>query len=142
MGKAQGACFGGGVSDYRTDHAMALADLLAAGGLLTFSRFTPGSGYDPATDSYAVEPVTVTIPGGGIVTTGDPEQYAAASLVLETTPLVKFTPTSYPLKAFTDEFVLPGDVTTINDNAFTVVKILKTVAPDGGVIFSEIAVTG
>ena len=73
--------------------------------------------------------------------TGDPEQYAALGLVLETTPVVGFSPSSYPLKAYTPEFVLPSDVTVINGVTFTVVKILKVVAPDGFVIYSRIAVT-
>lgn len=125
---------------YAADHAMALTDLLAAGGARVFTRFTPGSGYNPDTDEYAVPPVTVTITGGGIVMTGDPEEYAAQSLVVSTTPLIGFTPTVYPLKAFTDAFVMMGDTTEINGEPFTVVKILKVVAPDGGVIYSKIAV--
>jgi len=129
------------VTDYRADHRMALADLLAAGGPRTFTRFTPGSGYNEATDTYAVPPVTTTIPGGGIVTSGDPEEYAAASLIVSTTPCVNFTPTAYPLKAYTTEFVMPGDTIPFNGETFTVVKLLKIVAPDGGVIYSKIAVT-
>lgn len=127
--------------NYAIEHASALADLMAAGGARTFTRFTPGSGYDSATDTFAVPPVTLTIPGAGIVTTGDPEEYAANNLIVSTTPLVGFTPTAYPLKAFTDEFVLPGDTIQLNGEGFTVVKILKVVAPDGGVIYSKIAVT-
>lgn len=126
---------------YREDHRLALADLLAAGGSRTFTRFTPGSGYDPLTDSYAVAPVTTTITGGGIVTSGDPEEYAANSLIVSTTPCVNFTPTAFPLKAFTTEFVMPGDVIVLNGEPFTVVKLLKIVAPDGAVVYSKIAVT-
>lgn len=126
---------------YALDHKMALADLLAANPIpVVFTRFTPGSGYDPLTDNYAVPPVITTISGGGIVMTGDPEEYAANNLIVSTTPLVGFTPSVYPLRAFTTEFVMPGDTTPINGVTFTVVKILKVVAPDGGVIYSKIAV--
>lgn len=107
---------------------------------ITFTRFTPGSGYDEATDTFAVPPTTSTISGGGIVTSGDPVQYAAAGLVVETMPLVDFTPAAYPLRAFTPEFVMLGDTTPINGETFTVAKLMKVVAPDGGVIFSQIAV--
>jgi hypothetical protein len=72
---------------------------------------------------------------------GDPVQYAALGLVLDTTPVIGFTPNGYPLKAFTPEFVLPGDTTPINGVPFTVVKLLKVVAPDGFVVYSRIAVT-
>jgi hypothetical protein len=72
---------------------------------------------------------------------GDPEEYAAAELVLDTTPLIGFTPSGYPLRAFTPEFVLPSDTTEINGVTFTVAKIMKVVAPDGFVVFARIAVT-
>lgn len=71
---------------------------------------------------------------------GDPQQYAAEGLVLSTMPCVLFTPTDYLLKAYTPEFVLPGDRVTINGVVFTVKKLLRVTAPDGYVIVSRIAV--
>ena len=50
---------------------------------------------------------------------GNPEEYAAPGLILEKTPLIGFTPDDYPLKAFTPEFVMPGDTTIINGVTFT-----------------------
>ena len=106
---------------------------------VVFTRTSPGV-FDPATGNFS-SPVVTTIAGEGILMTGDPEQYAALGLVLETTPVVGFTPSVYPLRAYTPEFVLPGDTAPINGVTFTAKKILKVVAPDGFVIYSRIAVT-
>lgn len=106
---------------------------------IVFTRKRPGV-YDEIHDTWSAPTVT-TIKGEGILMSGDPEQYAALGLVLETTPMVGFTPTDYPLPAFTPSFLLPGDTTLINGVIFTVKKLLKVVAPDGFVIYSRIAVT-
>ena len=106
---------------------------------VVFTRQRPGT-YDAATDTWSA-PTTTAIAGEGILMSGDPEEYAAQELILETTPVVGFTPDDYPLAAFTEEFVLPGDTTVLNGVTFTVAKILKVVAPDGFVVFSRIAVT-
>lgn len=106
--------------------------------MIVFTRERPGT-HDAATDTWTA-PVTTTIVGEGILMSGDPEEYAAQELILETTPVVGFSPNDYPLRAFTPEFVLPGDTTIINDVIFTVAKLLKVVAPDGFVIYSRIAV--
>ena len=105
---------------------------------LTFRRSVPGT-YDPATDTWS-SPSESSIPGEGILVAGDPEQYAAEELILSANPCVLFAPTTYPLRAFTPEFVLPGDKVTLNAVDFTVKKVLKVVAPDGYVIISRIAV--
>ena len=105
---------------------------------VVFTRSRPGT-YVEATDSWT-SPTTTAISGEGILMSGDPEEYAAQELILETTPVVGFTPDDYPLAAFTEEFVLPGDTTVLNGVTFTVAKLLKVVAPDGFVIYSRIAV--
>jgi len=107
--------------------------------VIAFTRNLPGT-YDEAHDTWSA-PSTKVITGEGILMSGDPEVFAAEELILETTPVVGFTPDDYPLRAYTDEFVKPGDTTVINDVLFTVAKILKVVAPDGYVIYSQIAVT-
>lgn len=106
---------------------------------MTFSRVTPGT---EASDGTFDTPATTTIVGDGMLVAGDPQEYAAVGLAIISGPTVLFTPTTYPLKAFTSEFVLPGDKTTINDIEFTVSKILKVVAPDGYVIMARIALEG
>ena len=106
---------------------------------IVFTRTRQGV-FDPATGLFG-SPVVTTIGGEGILMSGDPEQYAALGLVLETTPVVGFTPSQYPLPAFTPDFVLPSDVVVINGVNFTVVKLLKVVAPDGFVVYARIAVT-
>lgn len=107
--------------------------------MIVFTRNSPGV-YVEATDSWTA-PSTSAIAGEGILMSGDPEEFAAQELILETTPVVGFTPEDYPLRAFTPEFVLPGDKTVINSVDFTVAKLLKVVAPDGFVLYSRIAVT-
>lgn len=106
---------------------------------IIFTRSRQGA-FDPLTGQFG-PPVVTTIAGEGILMSGDPEQYAAMGLVLETTPVIGFSPTQYPLPAFTPSFLLPGDTTPINGVTFTVVKLLKVVAPDGFVVYSRIAVT-
>jgi hypothetical protein len=106
---------------------------------VVFTRTRQGV-FDPDTGDFGA-PVVSTIGGEGILMSGDPVQYAALGLILETTPVVGFTPTDYPLPAFTPDFLLPGDTTPINGVVFTVVKLLKVVAPDGFVVYSRIAVT-
>lgn len=107
--------------------------------MIVFTRSRPGT-YDEATDTWSA-PTSTAIAGEGILMSGDPEEFAAQELILSTTPVIGFTPDDYPLKAFTEEFVLPSDTTVINGETFTVAKILKVVAPDGFVIYSRIAVT-
>lgn len=107
--------------------------------VIVFTRARPGA-YNEATDSWSA-PTSTAIPGEGILMSGDPEEFAAQELILSTTPVIGFTPSVYPLRAFTPEFVMPSDSVQINGETFTVVKILKVVAPDGFVIYSRIAVT-
>lgn len=104
---------------------------------MTFTRTLQSA---EAADGTFGAPVTTTITGDGILVAGDPQEYTDAGLIRTSSPTVLFTPTSYPLRAFTPEFVLPGDTTVINGVTFTVKAILKVVAPDGYVIVSRIAV--
>ena len=106
---------------------------------MTFTRTVQSA---EGTDGTFGAPTVTTIVGDGMLVAGDPQEYAAVGLAIISGPTVLFTPTTYPLKAFTSEFVLPGDKTTINDIEFTVSKILKVVAPDGYVIMARIALEG
>lgn len=105
--------------------------------MITFTR--TALGVEAADGTFSDDTVT-TITGDGILVKGTPQEYEAAGLVLKSAPTVLFTPSQYPLRAFTPEFVLPGDTTVINDVTFTVKAILSVVAPDGYVIVSRIAV--
>lgn len=104
---------------------------------MTFTRTLQSA---EAADGTFGAPVVTTITGDGILVAGTPQEYKDAGLVQTSGPTVLFTPTSYPLRAFTPEFVLPGDTTVVNGVTFTVKAILKVVAPDGYVIVSRIAV--
>lgn len=105
--------------------------------MMTFTRTTLG--VEAADGTFGAD-TTTTIDGEGILVRGTPQEYEAAGLVLKSAPTVLFTPSEYPLSAFTPEFVLPGDTTVINDVTFTVKAVLSVVAPDGYVIISRIAV--
>lgn len=107
--------------------------------MITFTRTTPGA-FDPAIETYGAPTVT-TITGEGILMSGDPVQFAALSLIYGQDFVIGFTPNSAVLRAFTDDFVLPGDTVDVNGKTFTVKKLLKVVSPDGkGVVYSRIAV--
>lgn len=103
---------------------------------MTFTRTVQG---DEDTGGNLGAPTITTIVGEGMLVAGDPQEYAAVGLAIISGPTVLFTPSDYLLQAFTSEFVLPGDKTTINSIEFTVSKILKVVAPDGYVIMARIA---
>ena len=103
--------------------------------MLTFTRTIQN--IDPLTG--AATPVVSTISGEGILVRGNPQRYRDLGLVLATMPTILLTLNGYPLKAFTPEFVLPGDVTTLNGVVMTV-KDVDPVAPDGFVIVARIVV--
>jgi hypothetical protein len=106
--------------------------------VITFTRTSPGV-LDPATETYSAPTVT-TITGEGIVMSGDPVQFKALELVFGVDFVIGFTPTTYALRAYTSDFVLPGDTTVINGATVVVKKLLKVVAPDGYVVYARIAV--
>lgn len=103
--------------------------------MITFTR--TALAVDPATE-VAVETVT-TITGSAIQVAGDPRRYAADGLTLSTMPTLFFTPTTYALRAFTDEFVKPGD-TVVWQSVQYVVRAVDPIAPDGFVIVARIIV--
>lgn len=98
----------------------------------------PGT-YDEATDTSGA-PTETTIPGTGMFVRADPQQYTAEELNISADPCLLFAPNTYPLKAYTPDFVLPGDQVTLNGLDWAVKKILSVVAPDGFVIIARIAV--
>jgi len=104
----------------------------------TFTRTSPGT-YDPTTDTWT-SPVTSTIDGSAIQVRGNPQRYAALGLILATMPTLLFTPVAYGLRAFTTEFVLPGDTVVWNGVTYTA-KDIDPVAPDGLVIVARIIVS-
>lgn len=104
--------------------------------MLTFTRATQG--HDPETGQ--VTPTTSTITGEGIVVRGDAQRYKALGLVESVAPCILFTPSSYPLKAFTDEFVQPGDTVDLLGTTYTVRDVQPT-ALDGYVIVARIIVS-
>jgi hypothetical protein len=105
--------------------------------MITFTRTVQSV---EAADGSFGEPTVTTITGEGILVKGTPQEYETAGLVLTSMPTILFTPSAYPLRAFTPEFVLPGDTVVINLTTFTVTAVLSVVAPDGYVIVSRIAV--
>ena len=106
---------------------------------ITVTRSVPSA---EASDGTFGAPTVTSIDGTGIFVQGTPQEYEAAGLTRTAGPTLLFTPTDYPLRAFTPEFVLPGDTAEIDGMTFTVTAILKVVAPDGEVIVSRIALSG
>lgn len=105
---------------------------------VTFTRTIPGT-YNAATDSW-VGASTSSITGNAIQVKGDPQRYEALGLTLSTMPTLLFAPTGYPLRAFTPEFVMPGDYVEWNGILATV-KDVSTVSPDGTVVIARIIVS-
>lgn len=104
--------------------------------MITFTR--RARTLDPSTGRTTVTETTVT--GTAIMVAGDPHQYAALGLIEEQAPTLLFSPTSYNLRAGTDEFVKPGDVVDWLDTLYTV-RAVRCVAPDGFVIVARIVVS-
>lgn len=94
--------------------------------------------YDAASDSM-VETVT-EITGSAIQVAGDPLVYEKLGLELSAAPTLLFTDSTYPLRAFTPEFVLPGDTVVWNGITYTVRAIPRITAPDGTVVVARIVV--
>jgi hypothetical protein len=104
--------------------------------MLTFTRRTQ-SEYDAGSDTATL--VETTITGEGTQMPGDPQRYAALGLDLQNMPTLLVSPTTYPLRAFTDEFVKPGD--TVPWNGFTwTVKDVNPIAPDGFVVLAYVVI--
>jgi DNA/RNA endonuclease YhcR with UshA esterase domain len=103
--------------------------------MITFTRVTQTQ--DETTG--LLTPVTTTITGEAVQVRGHPQRYAALGLRLDTMPTLLVTPTTYPLLANGDEFVLPGDTVEWTGEVFTV-RDVEPVAPDGRVIVARVVV--
>jgi len=104
--------------------------------MIAFTRRTSTSD----ASSGAVTLVTSTVTGSAMQVRGNPQRYRDLGLTLSTMPTLLFTPTSYNLRAFTDEFVMPGDTVDWCGVTYTV-KDVDPVAPDGVVILARIVVS-
>jgi len=105
--------------------------------VLTFTRETQ-SAFDAATDTATL--VTTTITGEAVQVPGNPQRYAALGLKLDTMPTLLVTPSAYPLRAYTDEFIKPGDTVEWNEILWTV-KDVDPIAPDGTVVCAYVVVS-
>jgi hypothetical protein len=94
--------------------------------------------YDAATDTMVT--TTSTITGSAVLVKGDPLRYQALGLVESAAPTLLFSPASYGLKAFTDQFVQPGDTVDWLGTTYTVRDVQPT-APDGYVIVARLVVS-
>jgi hypothetical protein len=107
--------------------------------LFTFTRSLPGT-YSALTDTWSAPTETTITAEGIILPRGDPQRYAALGLVASASPTLFLAPTDYERRAFTPEFILPGDSVVINDLTF-VVKDVEVLAPDGVVITARVIVS-
>lgn len=121
---------------FTAEQVGALESITAAGRVMRFTRTAAGV---EGPDGRFTAPAPTQIEGRALVVKGAPQEYAVAGLTQILGPTVLFTPTTYPLAAYTTAFVLPGDTTEINGTVLTVMKVLSLVAPDGYVILARIA---
>jgi len=104
---------------------------------VTFTRVTQTE--DASTG--LITTASTTIGGNAVIVRGRPDRYQALGLAIDRMPTLLFTPTSYNLLAYTDDFVQPGDTVSFNGQTMTV-KDVDPVAPDGVVIIARIIVGG
>lgn len=83
--------------------------------------------------------VVTTIDGEGIFVRGLGSTYREIGLIESQAPTLLFTPTTYGLRAFTDEFVKAGDTCDIEGETFTA-KDVRPFGPDGIVVSARIVV--
>jgi hypothetical protein len=102
---------------------------------ITFTRIEET--LDPVTGLVTVS--TSTITGSAIQVRPSASRYAAVGLSVAANPSLLFTPSAYPLRANTDEFVMPGDTVVWNTKTWTV-RDVDTVSPDGFVVVARIAI--
>lgn len=103
--------------------------------MVTFTRTTMTS--DETTG--VVTPSVTTITGGAMQVSGEPAHYRELGLVEAQAPTLLFTPTSYNIRAWSEDFVRVGDTVEWAGAVFTV-KAVYTTAPDGFVVISRIIV--
>lgn len=104
--------------------------------MITFTRKTET--YDASTDTYT-NIVTSTVTGNAIAVRGNPERYRALGLALTKSPTLFFSPTEYGLRAFSSDFVQPGDTCSWAGQTFTAQDV-DPIAPDGIVIAARIII--
>lgn len=124
-------------SAYQRQWQSAFTQVQRAGTTVRFTRTTPGA-YDASTDT-AAPPTKSTIAGVCIKSKSNPQRYGALGLDLVTMPTLFVVPSVFPLRAYSPEFVLPGDVVVWNGVSYTV-KDCDPLALDGGVISARIVV--
>jgi hypothetical protein len=83
-----------------------------------------------------------TIEGSAIQVRGIPATYAKLGLTEAQAPTLLFTPDTYGLMAWTDEFARPGDTVVWPDGGTTfTIRDVGTIAPDGIVICARLVVS-
>jgi hypothetical protein len=104
---------------------------------VTFTRNSSGT-YTASTGTWSGAS-TSSVTGSAIQVRGKELRYRELGLSLAHNHTLLFTPSAYPLRANTDEFVMPGDTVSWTGNTY-VVKDVDPVAPDGYVIVARIIV--
>lgn len=102
---------------------------------ITWTRRIPGT----LTESTGVlgAATETTVSGVGMLVQGRAQEYAAANLEMVNQPTMLFRSDDYPLRAFTTEFVRPGDTCSLNGLTFTA-RAIFPIAPDARVIMARI----
>lgn len=108
-------------------------------GNVVITRAVPGT-FDPETEQWSGASTPTTIEGSAIQKRPNLQRYQALGLALSTSLTLLFTPDDYELKAFTTDFVQPGDTVEWNDATYVIRDVLP-VAPDGFVICADLIVS-
>jgi hypothetical protein len=120
------------MTSYATDHAGALADLMAAGAAVTFSETVPGA-KDAATETYAPT-TTSTVAGYAMQVAGDPKRYADLRLIQSEAPSLFFVPTTFG--------ALPALLAKVTWNGIDyVVRDVAPFGPNGPAIYATVIVS-
>lgn len=107
--------------------------------MTTFTRTSPGT-FDATTNTFSGGSSTSTLTGNAIQVKGNPQRYKALGLSLETNVTLFFSELDYNLRAFTTDFVQPGDTLSWNDQTYSVIAV-DPIAIDGIVIAARV-ITG
>lgn len=120
---------------YASDHAGAYRAIAQAGSSLTVSRSAQGT---ETVSGTLGTPQASSIAMVALAKRNDPQRLRDLGMTLANVVTLLVAPTDYPLRAHTDEFVLPNDTLTWNGVAFTVRAVGPIVAPDGNVIVATL----
>lgn len=119
---------------YAGEHASAYADVLAAGTSLAVSR----SAQTESSNGALGTPTRTSIAIAAFAKASDPVRLRELGLTLDKALTLFVCPETFPLQAYTDEFIKPLDTLPWNGVTFTVRAVGPLIQLDGNVIAGTI----